>query len=343
MYFWVPINLYTMANVKNGAFREMIIDRCLQSRRGYSTQEIMDKCNDALDMRCEPLITASNTIRNDIMSIENRWHVTVEPIRNGRIIRYRYRDPNFSIFNSPLNEEEISQLTQTIEVLQRFQGMPGFEWVDELNAHFQSAVNASVKPVVTFEENKRLKGMKFFTPLFRAITNKQALLITYHTYKDNDDRILKDIVSPYHLKQYNGRWFLFGYNDFVNDISNIPLDRIDEITRSEKTYVENLSFDFNNYFSSVIGVTLYKDKTPEEITLRVSKPLFQFILSKPIHESQNAAVQEDGTAIVTIKVIPNYEMYSKLLSFGSGLTVLSPTSIKDEIRRKIQENLKNYE
>jgi hypothetical protein len=35
-----------MANVKNGLFREIIIDRCLQSRRGYSTQEIFDKVND---------------------------------------------------------------------------------------------------------------------------------------------------------------------------------------------------------------------------------------------------------------------------------------------------------
>lgn len=321
----------------------MIIDRCLRSRRGYSTQEIMVKCNDALEVRCELPVTATNTIRNDIMSIENRWHVVVEKIRIGRIIRYRYRDPSFSIFNSPLNEEEISQLTQTVEVLQRFQGMPGFEWVDELNAHFQNTVNTSVKPVVSFEENKLLKGMKHFTPLFRAITNKQALLITYHTYKDNDDRILKDVVSPYHLKQYNGRWFLFGYNDFVKDISNIPLDRIDEITKSDNKYVENTSIDFDDYFSSVVGVTLYKDKSPEEITLKVSKSLLQFILSKPIHETQNAAVQEDGSAIVTIKVIPNYEMYSKLLSFGSGLTVLSPVSVKDEIKRKIQENLKNYE
>ena len=221
--------------------------------------------------------------------------------------------------------------------------MPGFEWVDELNAHFQNTVNTSVKPVVSFEENKLLKGMKHFTPLFRAITNKQALLITYHTYKDNDDRILKDVVSPYHLKQYNGRWFLFGYNDFVKDISNIPLDRIDEITKSDNYYVENTSIDFDDYFSSVVGVTLYKDKSPKEITLKVAKSLLQFILSKPIHETQNAAVQEDGSAIVTIKVIPNYEMYSKLLSFGSGLTVLSPASVKDEIKRKIQENLKNYE
>ena len=61
-----------MANVKNGAYREVIIDRCLQSRRGYSTQEIFDKCNTALERRNDPPITALNTIRNDILAIESR-------------------------------------------------------------------------------------------------------------------------------------------------------------------------------------------------------------------------------------------------------------------------------
>ena len=73
-----------MANVKNGAFRESIIDRCLQSRRGYSTQEIFDKCNDALERRGELPISALNTIRNDILSIENRGHIVVEQIRSGQ-------------------------------------------------------------------------------------------------------------------------------------------------------------------------------------------------------------------------------------------------------------------
>ena len=69
------------------------------------------------------------------MSIENRWHVVVEQIRSGREIRYRYEDPHFSIFNSPLTEYEIAQLSQSVSLLQRFEGMPGFAWVEEMNAH----------------------------------------------------------------------------------------------------------------------------------------------------------------------------------------------------------------
>ena len=139
-----------MANVKNGAFREIIIDRCLQSRRGYSTQEIFDKCNAALERRNETPITALNTIRNDILAIENRWHIEVEQIRSGREIRYRYKDPHFSIYNNPLNENEIAQLSEAVSLLRRFEGMPGFGWVEEMSAHLQATVSASPEPVIGF-------------------------------------------------------------------------------------------------------------------------------------------------------------------------------------------------
>ena len=39
-----------MANTKHSAAREIIIDRLLRERRGYSLQEILDKVNDALDL-----------------------------------------------------------------------------------------------------------------------------------------------------------------------------------------------------------------------------------------------------------------------------------------------------
>ena len=189
-----------MANVKSGAFREIIIDRCLQSRRGYSTMEIMKKCNDALERRCEPLITATNTIRNDILSIENRWNVVVEPIKIGRNIRYRYQDPNFSIFNFPLNENEIAQLNQAVSLLKRFEGMPGFDWVDELNAHLQSTINLELRHIVGFDENKQLKGMEYFTPLFECISRKEVIKLRYGL-DDGEEHTLAEIGKKYNISR----------------------------------------------------------------------------------------------------------------------------------------------
>lgn len=330
-----------MANVKSGAFREIIIDRCLQSRRGYSTMEIMEKCNDALERRCEPLITATNTIRNDILSIENRWNVVVEPIKIGRNIRYRYQDPNFSIFNFPLNENEIAQLNQAVSLLKRFEGMPGFDWVDELNAHLQSTINLELRHIVGFDENKQLKGMEYFTPLFECISRKEVIKLQYQSYKENSAKTY--VIHPYYLKEYNQRWFLFALNNECQHITIFPLDRIKGFTKTSGLFIENNKVDFEHYFDNIIGVSSNKSDVPTIIILKVCAEQLPYMLTKPLHHTQVVReFMQDGDAIISIKVIPNFELIQQLLSFGERVTVLEPETLRDEIKHRIENNSKNY-
>lgn len=331
-----------MANVKNGAFREIIIDRCLQSRRGYSTVEIMKKCNDALERRCEPLITATNTIRNDILSIENRWNVLVEAVKIGRNVRYRYQDPNFSIFNFPLNENEIAQLNQAVSLLKRFEGMPGFRWVDELNAHLQSTINLELKHIVGFDGNKQLKGMEYFTPLFECISRKEVIEIQYQSY--TEDVAKTYVVHPYYLKEYNQRWFLFALNNKYHDITTFPLDRIKGVVKKSELFIENDKIDFEHCFDDIIGVSSNKNDVPILIVLRVCAEQLPYMLTKPLHHTQEVReLLQDGNAVISIKVIPNFELIQQLLSFGERVTVLEPETLREKIKHRIENNLRNYQ
>lgn len=329
-----------MANIKNGFQREIIIDRCLQSRRGYSTQEIMDKVNDALESRGDKPVNAPNTIRNDILAIENRWNIVVEQIRSGREIKYRYEDPDFSIYNTPLSEDDIIQLTESVSILRRFQGMPGFEWIDELNARLQISINAKSKPVIGFDDNERLKGMEHFSELFNAINGENAIKIGYKPHKGE---VREEIVHPYYLKQYNQRWFLFGLNELRDDISNYALDRIQYILEANVKYKPNTTIDFDKFFKDIIGVTKNREQEAVTIELLVIADQLPYTLSKPIHRTQRVVRRnEDGSAVISIKVIPNFEMKQLLLSFGERITILSPKYLREEIKQRIEKNLENY-
>lgn len=331
-----------MANVKSGAYREVIIDRCLQSRRGYSTQEIFDKCNAALERRNETPITALNTIRNDILAIENRWHIEVEQVRSGREIRYRYKDPHFSIYHNPLNENEIAQLSEAVSLLRRFEGMPGFGWVEEMSAHLQATVSASPEPVIGFDENKELKGTSFFTPLFKSITNKQALSITYKSYKTG--KVIEAVIHPYYLKEYNQRWFLFALHDEYKKLANYALDRIESVKSATVKYIPNTAIDFDHYFDNVVGVSVNPDEPVQTVHIRVDKEQLPYTLSKPIHQSQRVVEErEDGSAVIAIEVIPNFELHQLLLSFGDRIEVLSPQPLREEIYARIKNNLQKYQ
>jgi predicted DNA-binding transcriptional regulator YafY len=144
------------------------------------------------------------------------------------------------------------------------------------------------------------------------------------------------------LKEYNQRWFLFALNEQYKTISNFALDRIESIERTNTKYIPNTSIDFESYFDNVVGVTVNPEKV-QIIKIWLSKDQAPYTLSKPIHQSQEVVEEhEDGSAIISIKVIPNFELMQLLLSFGERIKVLSPESLREEILKKIEKNIENY-
>ena len=83
---------------------------------------------------------------------------------------------------------------------------------------------------------------------------------------------------------------------------------------------------------------------PTLIVLGVGAEQFPYILTKPLHHTQEVReILQDGNAIVSIKVKPNFELIQLLLSFGERVTVLEPDTLREEIKRRIEKNLRNYQ
>lgn len=240
-----------------------------------------------------------------------------------------------------MNENEIAQLNQAVSLLKRFEGMPGFDWVDELNAHLQSTINLELRHIVGFDENKQLKGMEHFTPLFECISRKEVIKLLYQSYKE--DAAKTYVVHPYYLKEYNQRWFLFALNNECQHITIFPLDRIKGFTKTSVLFIENDKVDFEHYFDNMIGVSSNKSDVPTIIVLKVCAEQLPYMLTKPLHRTQEVReLMQDGDAVISIKVIPNFELIQQLLSFGERVTVLEPKALREEIKRRIENNLRNY-
>ncbi len=97
------------------------------------------------------------------------------------------------------------------------------------------------------------------------------------------------------------------------------------------SFIENREYDFSEYFEDVIGVNRGKYKEPELIKLWFSPEKAPYILTKPLHGSQKKKSLDENELIVTIEVIPNYELKSLLLSFGKEVKVLLPKELDNEL------------
>jgi len=176
------------------------------------------------------------------------------------------------------------------------------------------------------QSNFDLIGLSFLNPLYDAIIQKQVLSVLYKEFKSEEP--YKLTFHPYYLKQYNNRWFVFGFNEEKQvPVWNLALDRILEIGYLSASYQEDLT-DWKDYFYDLIGVTKPYKEEPTNVKLEIAKNLAPYILTKPLHASQKSNWLEDKL-IVEIEVIPNYELRSLILSFGSSIRVIEPDVLKN--------------
>ena len=331
-----------MATNKNAQKRYQILDRCFSNQyRQYTIEDLLDEVNE--ELRSIGTSVKLRQIRDDIKEMRS-YDVFDAPIvaypLDGRKCYYRYSDPEFSIYKNDLSNQEMNVLRTAIDMLGRYRGMPTNEWLEEVvsNLEYRFGIVPNTENVVSFYQNENLKGLEFLSLVIDAATHHIPLDVLYRAYSGKE---IQTVIHPYHVKQYNNRWFLFGQVEGKDRLTNFALDRIVNLTEAKRIkFIKNEKYDFEHYFDDIIGVTFNPDWGKQHIRLKFSEKRFPYVVSKPIHHSQQ--VENEEQYIVTIDVIPNRELTQQLFSFGSDVEVLAPEHYRDLLASKIAENFNKY-
>lgn len=342
MYVQVT-KLHNMPKNKNAVIRYQVLDKCFSDfRHRYYIDDLIDACANALMEYAGYDSVSRRTVFDDIafMESEQGWSIPLERHKDGKKVYYRYEYEGYSINKQELTTDEISQLKTTILTISRYRGLPATEWLEDVisNLEYRFGLKSHSPNVLSFDQNKELKGIKHLSTLIDAASNKQTLSVRYKTFEGKEEQWT---VYPYYLKQYNNRWFLFAWNEKYDTLSNMALDRIEEIILSDLPFRENTDIDFDTYFDDIIGVTIPNQEV-EKLTIRLQfdPRRFPYVVSKPIHHSQTI-ISEDK-CIIEISVRPNRELEAQLFSFGPQVEILSPESYRKRFSAKIEENFKKY-
>ena len=320
---------------RNAMLRYQVMDRCLCNKgRKWTWKDILDEVNRELEKEWIEGV-GKTTFFKDILDMEQVFKTTIEkfPGANKKIIYYRYEDPEFSIRKQPINEHEAAQFKSTIQMLSRFKGLPQFEWVNEMIPMLETKLGlgpCEEKNIISFDSNEDYRGLEYITPIFNAIMYKRTLNVIYQDFKSPVQYELE--FHPYHLKQYNSRWFVFGKDPGKQNlnISNLALDRIKQIDEIEIPYLDNV-INWEDYFSDIIGVSKQNGPIEEIKILIKDEEQAAYIETKPLHQSQKRIKKTDLGYETSIRVITNYELKKLLLTFGERIEILSPIHLRQKI------------
>ncbi len=334
----MPVNKYAL-------IRYQALDRCFASRgKRHFLDDLLEACNEALyEYTGNTKGITRRQLYEDIkyMESDQGWAIPLERNKVEKRVWYRYAEPDFSINKQPINVEEAARLKEALLTLGRFKGMPQFQWVEELVVRLEAGfgLRQGATHAIEFEENPYLKGSEQITPLFHAILENQVLDVVYQSFNQLSPTSLR--FHPYYLKQYNNRWFVFGWNEPPGRITNLALDRIQSFRPAHAQYKPNTTIDFSEHFEDVVGVTVPVGPT-EEVELLISNSLWPYIQSKPLHGSQRVIQRKDTGVVVQLKVKLNHELMTLILSYGSKVEVLRPSALRASIAHHAESAQQHY-
>lgn len=274
---------------------------------------------------------------------------------NNRSKRFRYIGKDDDPLADMRNAKVISDLKQYWQFCQDSAGFFPSSWLEYFFKDSRDLLDIQTKrkkgeQVLSASLDRMLTNIEMLPSLYEAIVHRQVLSITYKPYNE-EECILT--FHPHYLKEFNGRWHLFGHAEAQDPELgyNVALDRITAKPRElyKVNYKPAPQGFYEEFFKGIVGVSHMKNAVEYDIIIRAhTYYIYKLTETKPIHQPQEIITPwgeyEDGTyGEFSIHVEVNNEFIGRILQMGAGLEIVSPVEVRDIFKQRVKDLAKLYE
>jgi predicted DNA-binding transcriptional regulator YafY len=307
--------------------------------RKYSVEDIKNKVNNELGTDI-----SLATIYADIAHIRNEFDAKI--IKNSHSQLF-YEDPEFSINQIPLDEEDKKLLDMATTIFRIFSNSPIFakfeHTIDKiLTGSAITKTERNQMDCIQPGQTNSVVGVQYIEPILNAILEHKAIEIEYQKAGQEPET---KVISPYILKEVGGHWYMIGFDNLKTSLTkNYSLDKILAVKLSKEDYYIDDSFDASQFFKYSFGIYhTYKSK-PQKIKLAFKEPYINTIINYPLSRFQTHSLSKDGkTLTVNLELYDSYEIVQEILKYGASVKVLAPASLAQKIKEIAEEVVRGYE
>ena len=200
------------------------------------------------------------------------------------------------------------------------------------------------KVLTAYPENSidPLHDVRIMAVVEDAIIYGRALQLTYSpSYHDKEDHIF----HPQYLRIYNGRQYVYGVYDKVEENKGLPFVAlpIDRIITAIKTkdvpYLRGNPEEYERQMRDVMGASPnFRHPKVVDVLLRThDAKTHKLLLTKPLHHSirEVKPYTPDQYGELTIHVQISKELENWILHYGTGLEVFYPVELRSHLAHVI--------
>jgi len=335
-----------MPHIKNALIRFRIIDRALrnQYKPFPSKQSLRELCEDALFGSVDGENICDSTIEKDLFAMRMEHDAPIK--YNKREGGYFYLDPNFSINDFPLTNDDIESIKFAVNTLNQFREVEMFKQfgnaIDKIVDRFtisQDPRDVEISNFVQFETSLSSKGNEFLAPILAAIKHSKVVNFQYSSYVTSKRK--ERSVTPLLLKEFRNRWYVLTFDLAKQQVITYALERIEEFTVTDEIGLKPIHFDPVSFFKHAVGITSSEEE-PVKIIFKADKVSSRYIDSQPFHSSQKIIKEGKSKTTFELTVLISEEFIRSLLSYGGGIQIVEPPELRDEIIFRLEEMVANY-
>lgn len=317
------------------AIRQLIVLKKLESsRQGLTLEQLADGLDSSATRH-------RRTLRRDLDAIESAGYPLMTERVDGRT-RWKLLD---GVRHAPalrLSPTELMALTLSRRLIAPLEGTA-------LHASLQSALSkasAALPPEglvlvqqlegsfsVGLGPHKRYRHHRdVIERVTQAIAEKKRIQMRYDSAARG--RVTRREVDPYRLWYASGGLYLIGYCHLRNEPRMFAVERIKSVTPTDLPYQIPLHFDFEAFVEDSLTVM----RGPRiEVELIFEKGTAAWAKDRVWHPSQQLTRLPGGKLRMTFTVADSRELVGWVLSFGSGVRVVRPESLRAAVKEEAQK------
>ena len=169
-----------------------------------------------------------------------------------------------------------------------------------------------------------------------ALVRQRALKITYEPARGDFQSYRFD---PYTLVLYRTGLYFAGFSHKHGKVITLALDHLTEIELLPETFAYPPDYHPLSLVSGAFGIFA---GTPVDVHLRFDAAVARFADRTIWHASQATTLRDDGRLDLHLKVAPEKELTSWILSWGGRCEVLGPPELRAKVAEEFAQAASRY-
>jgi predicted DNA-binding transcriptional regulator YafY len=162
--------------------------------------------------------------------------------------------------------------------------------------------------------------------LTRALAERRTVQMRYFTA--SRQATTRREVDPYRFRYLGDALYLDGYDHLRRRLRTFAVERIRALTVTDHAFQLPLDFDIDEALGDAL---LAMHGRPVSLELVFDRPTAAWVRDRIWHRSQRLEKLPGGRLRMTLRAADTRELLGWILSFGAGVRVVHPASLRDRV------------